>query len=133
MPKSLRLFSDMASRDENLGLEVELPYWVQQDFRTRVVGLLAVTYLVVITVYFADLPPWVILIGMPTYILAAIATYYQLRENGRSGWWVLLMIGNFSFGPKLLGLPILGIVINLVPVAMAWKTIEGSGDKADLG
>jgi hypothetical protein len=122
----------MASRDGNLGIEVELPYWVQQDFRTRVAALLAVTYLIVITVYVADLPPWVILFGMPTYILAAIATYYQLRENGRSGWWILLMIGNFGFGPKILGLPILGIVINLVPVALAWKTIEGSGDKADL-
>ncbi|AOL24359.1 hypothetical protein Ga0102493_11216 [Erythrobacter litoralis] len=123
----------MASRDGNLGLEVELPYWVQQDFRTRVAGLLAVTYSVAIAAYLTGFPPWVVVFGMPTYILAAIATYYQLRENGRSGWWIILMIGNFGFGPKFLGLPILGIAMNMVPVIMAWRTIEGSGDTADLG
>jgi hypothetical protein len=108
----------MAYSDRSVGLEAELPHWVQSRFAVRVPALIAFTYACVVVVYLLELPRWLMLFGIPPYLLAAIATFYELRENGRSGWWILLMLANINLGPTWLGLSV-GALINLVPVVIA--------------
>lgn len=108
----------MAYSDRSPGLEAELPHWVQSRFAVRVSALIAFTYACVVVVYLLGLPQWLMFLGFPPYLLAVVATFYELRENGRSGWWIVLMVANINLGPAWLGLTV-GALINLVPVVVA--------------
>lgn len=108
----------MAYSDRSTGLEAALPHWAQSRFAVRVPALIAFSLAWIVTVHLLELSQWMVLLGLPPYLLATIATFHELRENGRSGWWILLMVAHINLGPAWLGLSV-GVLVNLVPVAMA--------------
>lgn len=55
------------------------------------------------------------------YLVAVVATFYELEEKGRSGWWILLMMMKIDIGPQWLGLS-LGAAINVLPVFLAMSS-----------
>ena len=110
----------MAYSDRSPGLEATLPHWAQSRFAVRVPALIAFTYACVVVVYLLELPLWLMFLGFPPYLLACVATFYELRENGRSGWWIVLMVANINLGPTWLGLSV-GVLVNLVPVVIALR------------
>lgn len=109
----------MAYTKETFGLGVEVVHWAQSRFLLRVPALIAATYALIAVVYLLKLPEWVALVSLIPYLIASSATFYELRANGRSGWWIILMIGHFGLGPKVLGVSVAGVIINLVPVILA--------------
>jgi len=82
--------------------------------------LIAVTYAVIAVTFLAGLPDWWLLLGVVPYLIAAAATFYELRENGRSGRWIVLMLVHFNFGPTWFAF-LAAALINLVPVILALK------------
>jgi hypothetical protein len=113
----------MAYGNRSPGFEAEIVHWAQHLYHIRVPALLALTYVCVGAVYALGLPLWFLLIGLPPYLLATIATNCELRRKGRSGWWILLMIANVNLGPAWLGI-LVGIAVNLTPVVLALRSPE---------
>ncbi|GEM_PF-2769640 len=95
--------------------------WAQSRFRVRVPALIAATYALITAVHLMKLPEWLVLIGLIPYLIASFATFYELRANGRSGRWIILMIAHFGLGPTVLGVPVVGVFINFLPVILASK------------
>ena len=105
------------------GFEAEIIHWTQHPYYIRVPALLALTYVCVGAVYALGLPLWLLFFGLPPYLLATIATNYELRRKDRSGWWTLLMIANVNLGPAWLGI-LVGIAVNQTPVVIALRSPE---------
>ncbi len=59
--------------------------------------------------------------ALAIYLVAVVATFYELQEKGRSGWWILLMMLKVNIGPLWLGLS-LGAVINMLPIFLAMSS-----------
>ena len=118
----------MPYTEHSLGLAVELPHWAQENYRWRVPALIATTYALVAVVFLFGLPEWLVLFGLISYLIAALATYNRLREKGRSGWWILLMLAHISLGPKWMGISLAGTLINLVPIMLAWRPADHSAN-----
>ena len=110
----------MAFSDQPLGWTVELPYWANQNFQLRVPGLICLTYGIIALVALTKLPDWLVLLAFLPYLVATVATYYRLKRHGRSGWWIVLMILHVGFGPSIAGIAIIGVVVNWIPVIVAW-------------
>lgn len=111
----------MAYTKESFGLGGEGRHWAQSGFRVWVPAFIAATYAVIAAVHLMKLPEWLVLVGGIPYLIATFATFDELRANGRSGWWIILMIAHFGLGPTVLGIPVVGALINLVPVILASK------------
>lgn len=62
---------------------------------------------------------WLAVSAMPLYLVAIVLTFKRLEQSGRTGWWVVLMLTNFSFGAAFFDITP-AILINLLPVALAW-------------
>ena len=113
----------MAYGNRSPGFEAEIIHWAQHPYHIRVPALLALTYVCVGAVYALGLPLWLLFFGLPPYLLATIATNYELRRKDRSGWWTLLMIAKVNLGPTWLGI-LVGIAVNLTPVLLAPRSPE---------
>lgn len=68
-----------------------------------------------------SLPSLLLVPAVAIYLIAVVATFYELQDKGRSGWWILLMIAKIHIGPLWLGLS-LGAAINLLPVFLAMSS-----------
>jgi hypothetical protein len=113
----------MAYGNRSPGFEAEIIHWAQHPYHIRVPALLALTHVCVGAVYALGLPLWLLFFGLPPYLLATIATNYELRRKDRSGWWTLLMIANVNLGPAWLGI-LVGIAVNQTPVVLALRSPE---------
>lgn len=64
------------------------------------------------------------LLVVPFYLYLVVLTFRRLRDIGRSGGWIVLMLLVMNFGPSWDGLApsilYLSNVLHLVPVALAW-------------
>ncbi len=72
----------------------------------------------IVLVNLLSLPSLLLVPAVPIYLIVVVATFYELQDKGRSGWWILLMLAKINIGPLWLGLS-LGIVINVLPVFLA--------------
>jgi len=69
----------------------------------------------------------------PAFACAVIMTFRRLRLVGKSGWWVVLMIVIFDFGPEWYGLHLVGVLMDLSPVWIAWHSPETPNNSEPVG
>lgn len=89
-------------------------------YRIAAIVLLAAAYGWLLLVRLTGNPDWIgALIGLPLYTFLIYLTYRRLRDAALSGGWIVFMIAAFNFGPDWNGFH-LSILINLLPVGLAW-------------
>lgn len=114
----------MSLADQFLSLFDRSFRWAQAHYRLAVPGLIALALGFLVWVKAAganDL--WLLVGSVPPYMLAVALTFRRLEAQGRSGWWILLMIAAIRIGPEVYSLTI-GVMLNLLPVALAWRQPE---------
>ena len=95
--------------------------WARNPFHIKVPLIVAIVLVSVALVNLLKLSDLLLVPALIIYLTAVVATFHELRERGRSGWWVLLMITKINIGPLWLGLS-LGAVVNLLPVFLAMSS-----------
>ena len=95
--------------------------WARSPFDVKVPLIVAIVLASVALVNLLKLPDLLLVPALIIYLVAVVATFYELREKGRSTGWILLMIAQIKIGPLWLGLS-LGAVINVMPVFLAMST-----------
>lgn len=89
-------------------------------YRIASVALLATAYGWLFVVRLLGYSEWLSgIVGIPLYTILIYITYWRLRDAALSGGWIGLMILTLNFGPEWFGFHIT-ILINLLPVALAW-------------
>tara|TARA_A100001391_G_scaffold46046_1_gene27099 strand:- start:17664 stop:18011 length:348 start_codon:yes stop_codon:yes gene_type:complete len=102
----------------------------RSHYRAASIALLAAAYGWVLLVRLSGYPDWIgAIVGLPLYTFLIVITYRRLRDAALPGGWIILMILVFNFGPEWNGFH-LGLLINLLPVALAWISPSNSGSSA---
>lgn len=91
------------------------------------IALFAFVYGAVILVTATGISEFWLLPVFPAFACAVIMTFHRLRLVGRSGWWIVLMVLIFDFGPEWNGLHLIGILMDLIPVWVAWNYTQTLG------
>ena len=95
--------------------------WARNRFNVRVPVIVAIALVSIVLVNLLSLSDLLLIPTMAIYLVAVVATFHELQEKGRSGWWILLMMTKINIGPLWLGLS-LGAVINVLPVFLAMSS-----------
>jgi hypothetical protein len=95
--------------------------WARSPFNVRVPVIVALVLVSIVLVNLLGLPDLLLIPALAIYLVAVVATFYELQAKGRSGWWVLFMIAQVKIGPLWLGLS-LGAAINVMPVILAMSS-----------
>lgn len=111
MPYSVRLTDFGAS----------LVNWARRPFHIKFPLIVATVFVSVALVNLLKLPDLLLVPALIIYLIAVVATFHELRERGRSGWWIFLMITKINIGPLWLGLS-LGAVVTLLRVFLAMSS-----------
>ena len=99
----------------------------RSSYRVTSIALLTAAYGWLLLVRLTGYPEWIgVIIGLPLYIFLIVITYRRLRDAALAGGWIILMILVFNFGPEWNGFHV-SLLINLLPVALAWIAPSNSG------
>ena len=113
----------MSYTDRLTGFGASVVNWARSPFNVRVPLIVATALVSIVLVNLLSLSDLLLVPALAIYLVAVVATFYELQEKGRSGWWILLMMAKINIGPLWLGLS-LGAVINVLPVFLAMSSIR---------
>ena len=113
----------MSYTDRLSGFGASVVNWARSPFNVRVPLIVATALVSIVLVNLLSLSDLLLVPALAIYLVAVVATFYELQEKGRSGWWILLMMAKINIGPLWLGLS-LGAVINVLPVFLAMSSIR---------
>jgi hypothetical protein len=108
----------MSYSDRLTGFGDSVVNWARSPFNVRVPVIVALALVSIMLVNLLSLPDLLLIPALAIYLVAVVATFYELQGKGRSGWWIILMMAKINIGPLWLGLS-LGAVINVLPVFLA--------------
>jgi len=111
----------MSYSDQSTGFGASLVNWARSPFNVRVPVIVAIALVAIVLVNLLSLSDLLLIPALAIYLVAVVATFHELQEKGRSGWWILLMMAKINIGPLWLGLS-LGAVINVLPVFLAMSS-----------
>lgn len=111
----------MSYSDQLSGFGTSVVHWARNPFNVRVPVIVAIVLVSVVFVNLLSLSDLLLIPFLAIYLIAVVATFHELQEKGRSGWWILLMMTKINIGPLWLGLS-LGAVINVLPVFLAMSS-----------
>lgn len=111
----------MSRSEQSTGFGASLGNWARSSFNVRVPVIVAITLVAIVLVNLLSLSDLLLIPPLAIYLVAVVATFHELKEKGRSGWWILLMMAKINIGPPWLGLS-LGAVINVLPVFLAMSS-----------
>ena len=111
----------MSYSDQLNGFGTSVVNWARNPFNVRVPVIVAIALVSIVLVNLLSLSDLLLIPAMAIYLVAVVATFHELQEKGRSGWWIIIMMTKINIGPLWLGLS-LGAVINVLPVFLAMSS-----------